>query len=216
MISIDEARSLYQGAESGHDFDHILRVLGTAERLAEAEGADREVVRAAALLHDMARGDEDAPAETIEPVVELDHAEMAARRAHALLLRKGATPEFAGQVAKAIAAHRFRSNRRPETLEGKILFDADKLDAIGAIGVARAFAIAGRANERLYSEPAADVVATRNQRNSDHTPVVEFAVKLSKIHGQLYTETARKWGLARHAFMVEFFRQLRAEMEGKS
>lgn len=216
MISVEEARHFYAGAESGHDFDHILRVLALAERLAEAEGADVEVVRMAALLHDIARGEEDAPGVPPPPAVALDHAEMAAYRARVFLLQRGASPEFANRVEAAIAAHRFRGARRPETLEAKILFDADKLDAIGAIGVARAYAIAGRMNQRLYSEPEPGAAATLDQHNSNHTPVAEYAVKLSRIYSHLYTGTARRIGEARHHYMKGFFEQLKAEVEGYS
>jgi uncharacterized protein len=208
MIDVDQARALYSGGDTAHDFEHVLRVLRMAEKLARAEGADLKVVRAAALLHDIARAEEDNGVEKI------DHAEMSARRAHALLLERGADPDFAVRVSEAIRAHRFRGDLIPATLEGRILFDADKLDAIGAIGVARAFAVAGANNQLLYGGNDHPEKATREQHNSAHTPVAEFNVKLSRLLDRLYTPTARRIGAERHRFMVEFFDRFSEEIAG--
>lgn len=209
FITLDEAREFYRDAESGHDFDHILRVLAMAERLAEEEGADLDVVRAAVLLHDIARLDEDSAKEA-----QLDHAEMAAEHARKFLRERGASDEFAERVAEAIASHRFRGIKQPISLEAKILFDADKLDALGAIGIARAYSIGGRLNQKLYAEPDSDAVATRAQHNANHTPVAEFAIKLSKLRDRMYTRTARRIAEERHVFMAQFFEQLGAEVKG--
>ncbi len=207
MLTVEQAREYYHGAESGHDFDHVLRVLALAERLAKAEGADLEIVRTAALLHDIARADED---ETRGG----DHALMAAERARTLLLERGMPPTQVEAVAHAIAAHRFRGSAPPQTLEAKVLFDADKLDSIGAIGIARAFAISGALNQRLWSEVAPDAVATRNQRNAGHTAVAEFVVKLSKIRERIFTDAARQIADERHAYMTAFFERLGQEVKG--
>jgi uncharacterized protein len=195
MISIDEARIFYDDADSAHDFDHILRVLAMAEKLARAEGADVEIVRAAALLHDLARHDEDhaPPKDAKGTKAVIDHADASAEDARALLLQKGAGEDFAARVADAIRAHRFRGTRQPASLEAKILFDADKLDAIGAIGVARAYAVAGSLNQKLFTESAEPGAATREQHHSGHSPVAEFDVKLSKLRERFFTPTARAW-----------------------
>lgn len=208
MISIEEARGFYTGADSAHDFDHILRVLAMAEKIARAEGADVAVVRAAALLHDIARADEDRGAQ-------IDHADASADQARVLLMKQGASAEFAERVAGAIRAHRFRGNKQPESLEGQVLFDADKLDSIGAIGVARAFSIAGSLNQRLYADSDETAMATRDQHNSDHSPVAEYRIKLSKLRERFHTPTARAIAEARHEFMVEFFERLAAEVRGE-
>ena len=208
LVTEDEAREYYRGSESGHDFDNVLRVYALAERLARAEGADLEIVRAAALLHDIARADEDAAGSG-------DHAQMAAERARALLLTRGTTADRADAVAHAIAAHRFRGNTPPQTLEAKILFDADKLDSIGAIGIARAYAISGVLNQRLWSQVAPDAVATRDQHNSNHTAVAEFIVKLSKVRERVHTAAARQIADERHAYMAEFFARLGREVHGE-
>ena len=208
MLTMDEAKTYYAGAQSAHDFDHVRRVLALAERLARAEGADIELVRAAALLHDLTRAEEDAGRGG-------DHAQTAAARAREILLARGVAPGKVDAVAHAIAAHRFRGTTAPQTLEAKILFDADKLDSIGAIGVARAYAISGVLNQHLWSEAAPDAVATRDQHNSDHTAAAEFVVKLSKVRERIYTASARQIAEERHAFMVEFFARLEREVRGE-
>lgn len=208
MIPVDQAEKYYRGAESAHDFTHVLRVTAMAEYLARAEGADPEIVRAAALLHDIARLDEDRTGQG-------DHAEVAAQRAREILIERGVSVQQADAVAHAIAAHRFRGSVHPQTLEAKVLFDADKLDSIGAIGVARAYAIAGALNQPLWSEIEPDATATRDQHNSTHSPYAEFIVKLGRIHELIHTKTAKRIAEERHRFMSQFFERLGSEMCGE-
>ena len=209
IISIEQAETFYAGAESAHDFEHVLRVYTLAEGIAHAEGADLEIVRAAALLHDISRAEEDTTGQG-------DHAQMAAERAHKILLERGIAREQCDAIAHAIAAHRFRGTTAPQTLEARVLFDADKLDSIGAIGVARAYAIAGTLNQKMWGEASADAMATRDQHNSSHTPVAEFIVKLSKVRERVHTPTARAIAEERHAFMSEFFARLEREVRGEA
>ncbi len=199
MITIEQARHQYQGADAIHDFDHVLRVLALAERLAQAEGADWEIVRAATLLHDAARG---GPG---------DHAQAGADLARQLLA--GHPPEKVEAVAQAIAAHRFRSGPAPQTPEAKVLHDADKLDAIGAIGVARAFAYGGHEGQRLWA-PVPPGYQEAEATRHEHTPVHEYRIKLSKIQERLLTDSARRLAEERHAFMVAFFERLEQEIQG--
>jgi uncharacterized protein len=180
-----------------------------AEHLARVEGADGEIVRAAALLHDITRAAEDRRGEG-------DHAETAAKRAREILLGRGVQPERADAVAQAIAAHRYRGSRQPQTLEARILFDADKLDSIGAIGIARAYAIAGALNQRLWSEPHEGGIATRDQhRDANHTPVAEFMVKLRYVRDRVHTPAAKKIAQERHDYMSQFFERLGREIRGE-
>lgn len=208
QLSIDEVRQLYSQADSVHDFDHILRVLALAKRIARVERANWEIVRLAALLHDWGRGSGTR-----------NHAAEAARRAEALLLERGLAPERVAAVCHAIVAHRFRTPPEPETLEAQVLFDADKLDAIGAIGIARAFAYGGAHNQRLWA-PRHSVDVVRWEREGDdaanHTPVHEFVVKLARIRKQLYTEEGRRIAAARHRYMEQFFDRLDAEVRGEA
>ncbi len=222
MITIAAARRYYEGADAVHDFDHVLRVLALAERIGRAEGADLEVVRAAALLHDVEREQAEAAG--------LDHAAHAAGRAREILAghrpgRAGAglSPAKVEAVAHAIAAHRFRTGlgRGAVTaplLEAQVLFDADKLDAIGAVGVARAFAYGGAHGQRLWA-PVEAVDVTRWLEEGDdpaeHTPVHEFVVKLSRLKERLFTPTGKAIAEERHAYMVAFFERLAAEVRGE-
>lgn len=208
-ITLAQARALYAGADSAHDFEHILRVTHMAQYLAQREGAAVEIVRAAALLHDIARHTEDHVDAT------LDHAEVSARDAKKLVLKNGASETFGERVAAAIRSHRFRGATQPQSLEAKILFDADKLDAIGAIGVARAYALCGAFNQKLYSEPKENKTATRQQHNAAHTPVDEYHVKLKHLRGRFFTPTAKKIAAERDAFMRAFFEQLAREARGE-
>jgi len=208
LITIAEARRYYARADAVHDFDHVLRVLVLAERIGRAEGADLEVVRAAALLHDVGREQAEAAG--------LDHAAHAADRAREILAGQPAAKVEA--VANAISAHRFRTGPAPATLEAQVLFDADKLDAIGAVGVARAFAYAGAHGQRLWAPIEAVDVARWLEEGDDpaeHTPVHEFVVKLSRLKERLFTPTGRAIAEERHAYMTAFFQRFDAEVRGE-
>jgi uncharacterized protein len=209
-LTVDDARPLYGEADSVHDFDHILRVLILAERIAASEGADLTIVRTATLLHDWGRAEAQASA--------LNHAAVAAERARLYLTDRGASTQEVVAVCHAILAHRFREAPEPETPEAKALFDADKLDAIGALGVARAFAYGGAHNQRLWA-PRERVDLARWQRIGDemdiHTPVHEFIVKLSRIREQLYTDEGRRIADGRHRYMEAFFARMDAEVRGE-
>jgi uncharacterized protein len=208
MITITEAKRHYKEADAVHDFDHVLRVLAMAERIGQAEGADLGIVRAAALLHDVGR--EEAEAEG------LDHAALAAQRTREIL--DGLPPARIEAVAHAVAAHRFRTNPQPASLEAQVLFDADKLDAIGAVGVARAFAYGGAHGQRLWA-PIDSVDMARWLEEGDHphehTPVHEFVVKLSRLKDRLFTPTGRSIAKDRHEYMVGFYERFDAEVRGE-
>jgi uncharacterized protein len=208
VISIEVARGHYRDADSAHDFDHVLRVLALAERIATPEGANLRVVRAAALLHDVGRSRARAEG--------LDHAQLGATMARVILAGRAQADVRA--VAEAIRTHRFRSGPRPATLEARVLFDADKLDALGAVGIARAFAHGGAHGQRLWApvdEVDADRWAASGDDPDEHTPVHEFVVKLSKLRELLYTAAARRLAEDRHAYMVSFFARLGAEVQGE-
>lgn len=200
MISIEAARALYDGADASHAFDHVLRVLALAERIAREEGADLEIVRTATLLHDIARN---------EP----DHHLRGAERARQLLA--GRPTGWVDAVCHAIEAHRFRKGPSPATAEARCLFDADKLDAIGAIGIARAAAYAATHGSRLWSEPLATIKArTTPPAGVDYTPSHEFIGKLSRLQELLTTEAARRIAAGRQQFMIEYFQRLDEEVLG--
>ena len=117
-------------------------------------------------------------------------------------------------VEEAIASHRFRGRQPPQSLEARILSDADKLDAMGAIGIARSYAIAGAEGQRLWADVEGEYAADADVAPGEHAPVHEWLCKLSRLHDSLHTETARRVGRRRHAFMQAFFRRLRREVAG--
>jgi uncharacterized protein len=152
------------------------------------------------LLHDIAHQ---------EPAHHLRGAE----RARDLLA--GQPPTFVEAVAHAIEAHRFRVATPPLTLEAQVVHDADKLDAIGAVGVARAFAHSGHLGRPLMV-PLNEVDAASLDSGAGHSTVHEFVFKLSRLRDRLYTETAREIARGRHEFLVAFFQQLDAELQGEA
>lgn len=207
-ISIAGARALYANAGSSHDFDHVLRVTALAERIGRAEGADLAIVRTAALLHDIA-----------ESAGRADHHLTSAARARDIL--HDCPAAFVEAVAHAIEAHRFRAGPAPATLEAQVVFDADKLDITGAIGVARAFAYAGEHGHALWNTPwrviaqeVGDALSRPAALGAAYTPSHEFVYKLDRIGERLYTATARAIACERAAFMRAFFDRLDEEMTG--
>jgi uncharacterized protein len=205
--TIEQAREYYSGADPVHAFDHILRVLALAERIARAEGADLEIVRAAVLLHDAAGA---APGERA------GHHEAAADFAREVLTAEGWPEERIEAVAHCVRAHRFRGTESPRTLEAQILFDADKLDVLGAIGAARTVAFAALAGQPLTGEVSERFRATGEKEPGEaHTPYHEFLFKLSRIKDRLYTRTARAIAAERHEYLAGFFERLGREAAGE-
>jgi uncharacterized protein len=188
-----------------------LRVLALARRIGAAEGADMRVVETAVLLHDISRASEDQQAHVLNAET-ADHALVAADRAREILaaLNPPADPGFIEAVAHAIASHRFRNAIEPQTLEAKVVFDADKLDAIGAIGVARAYAYGGMTGQKLWG----DVTPDYPGGGPDHTARHEFVYKLSRIQERMQTGTGRAIAYERHAYMSAFFARLEREISG--
>lgn len=209
MPTIEQARGWYATSDQVHDFDHVLRVYRLAEVLAVKEGADIEIVRAAALLHDAedASGNDDT---------RLTHHEAAAAFAGNVLTEEGWTAERIQAVQECILSHRFRAGKAPETLEAKVLFDADKLDAIGAIGVARSLAYAVLDGQPLYAQPSQTFTETLKTEPSEaYTAYHEHLFKLSKIKERMQTNSGKQMAKERHNFMQAYFDQLIAEVEGR-
>lgn len=208
LLDEKEVRRLYGSGDAAHDFDHVLRVTRLGIHIAQTESADVEVVRAAALLHDV----------PVEESGRDAHHMAAAVFAAGYLRAAGMKAARIENVVHCIQAHRYRDRTiQPRTLEAKCLYDADKLDSIGAIGVGRAFAHAGRHGNRLWNGPAAAAPPDRAApEGRDYTPVHEYVYKLSRILPTLYTAAARGIGEERQQFMRRFYEQLDAEMTGRS
>ncbi len=199
MITIDDVKGYYPTADPVHGFSHIQRVLNLCRKIGEKEGADWEILRAAALLHDL-EGDLDSRD---------GHQLAAADRAEEILARDGWEQESIEAVKHCIRAHRFRDQReKPGTIEARVLFDADKLDAIGAVGIARAFGYAVRAGQDLYQLPSKKFLENSEREPGEaHTPYHEYLYKLKRIQSRLFTKTARKISQDRQRIMELFFEQ---------
>ncbi|HYQ59632.1 MAG TPA: HD domain-containing protein [Desulfatiglandales bacterium] len=204
---IEYAKTSFAAARGSHDWDHTERVYRLCMHIGRAEGADSEVLAVAAFLHDVGRSYEDESKGTI------CHAEKGAEIAKTLLVNYPLSDEKKQNIVHCIGSHRFRGNNAPETLEAKTLFDADKLDSIGAIGIGRAFLFAGEVGAKLHN-PQADLHNTRPYTEED-TGYREFKLKLSKIKDRMLTAEGKRLAEERHAFMEGFFERLQQEYEGK-
>jgi uncharacterized protein len=200
-----------EGVGSGHDWWHVWRVWQTAERLARTERkADRVVVSLGALLHDVGDwkfhgGDEEA----------------APREAAKLLRHARAGREVVDRVAQVCREISYKGAGvadRPTSLEARIVQDADRLDAIGALGVARAFAYGG-AKGRLLYEPGVKPVLHGSfaayKKSKSHT-INHFHEKLLLLKDRLHTREARRIARERHAFLGAFLKRFHAEWAGKA
>ncbi len=201
------ARQLLNGAKASHDWDHTLRVCKLCERIGPVEGADMVVLRIAALLHDIGRSRQDKANGAV------CHAEQGARMAKSVVYALPLAPERMENIIHCIRSHRFRGDGRPKTTEARVLFDADKLDAIGAVGVARAYLFAGEVGARLHSSNGN--IEDAKPYSMNDTGFREYKVKLSKIKDRILTGEGGRLAEARHAFMTQFFNRFLKEYEGE-
>ena len=201
------AKKMLEGANGSHDWDHTMRVSMLSRHIGAAEGVDMDVLLIAAYLHDIGRCFQDASAGAV------CHAEKGAQMAGPIIKDLSLSESRKENVIHCIRSHRFRGNYAPKTAEAKVLFDADKLDAIGAVGVARAFLFAGEVGARLHS-PEVSVEDSRPYSRDD-TGYREFMVKLSKIKERIQTKEGRKMAEERHDFMERFFKRFLEEYEGE-
>ncbi len=199
-------RTLFAGEASGHDVWHTLRVCRLAERIAQAEGADVGLCRLAALLHDV----DDAK---LFP-------ETTAGQQHArdFLDAHGFSQEETDRICRMIAQVSFKGtdSEVPDSLEGKCVQDADRLDAIGAIGIARAFAFGGSRGRSIY-EPDTQPRLGMDEaayRASGSCTIHHFDEKLLLLRDMMNTPTARALAEGRHRVMEDFLREFYAEWEG--
>jgi len=201
-----KAREFFHGARGSHDWEHTERVLRLCRRIGPAEGADMTVLSIAALLHDIGRGDQDRSSGGI------CHAQRGAEKALAVVRSMPLDGRRQDNLLHCIRAHRFRGREKPRSVEARVLFDADKLDAIGAVGVARAFLFAGEVGARLHNpdvEPA-----DTHPYTEDDTGYREYKHKLCKIRKRMLTAEGRRLADERHAFMEAFFHRFIEEHQG--
>ena len=198
-------RSAQYFKHSHHDKYHIERVYNLAVRLAKEEKADLDTVKAAALLHDIARAKED------EGSID-DHANEGAKMAQKILEEVNFPKQKIARVIHCIETHRFRKGLAPKTLEAKILQDADRLDIIGAIGIARVFARGGWSNKPIY-DPS--IPPKEKYDGKSETTVNHIREKLLKIKDAINTETAKRIAEARHRYVERFLERLLKEWKAE-
>ena len=199
------AHTTLESEGSGHDWWHIHRVHAMALRLAEEEGADTTVVSLAALLHDV-----------------WDHKWYdgdGAEAARQWLLQQGTDAELANHVHLIISRVSYKGAGIPDdmpTLEGRCVQDADRLDAIGAIGIARTFAYGGSKGRLLYdpSVPPEMHTSFEAYKGTTAPTINHFYEKLLLLKDRIHTSSGKRIAEERHAFMEPFFEQLEAEMNG--
>jgi len=208
-------------SSSHHDIEHIERVYNLCLHLAKHESnVDLKILKAAALLHDIARFKEFQ-----DKTGKIEHATLGAEMAEKVLKTLDYSRDKIEQIKHCIIVHRYRRNRKPRTIEAKILFDADKLDALGAVGVARAFMMAGHYNQKIYSNIPIEKYLRDNvfgeklegglKDISKHTPNIEYELKLKRIPERLYTKKAKAMSEERLQFMENFFERLKMEIYGE-
>jgi uncharacterized protein len=206
---------------SAHNIEHVMRVYNLCLSLAKDEPKiDLFILKTSALLHDIARVKEDE-----DDTGMTDHAVLGAEMAGKILTNLGYTSEQIVKIKHCIITHRFRSGREPQTSEAKILFDADKLDVLGAIGIARSFMIAGQYGEKIYSDVPIEEYIRENlvcgkpdgriKDISKHAPNIEFETKFKRIPGRLFTKRAREIAVIKLEYMKEFYENLRREIKGE-
>ena len=191
--AIEFAREIFAGDASGHDFDHTMRVFQMATRLAREEGAELETVQLAALLHDV--DDHKLSPDTCEGHL----------HAVTFLRENGADEALTAKITGIISQISFSANKgTPTTLEGKCVQDADRLDAMGAIGIARTFAYGGSRGRRMHDPDGVDKNAT----------IHHFYDKLLLLKNSMNTATGKRLAEDRDRFMRGYLEQFYSEWEG--
>ncbi|AIF83162.1 putative HD superfamily hydrolase [Candidatus Nitrososphaera evergladensis SR1] len=202
-----EVERMLAGRDPGHDFAHVTRVYKTAERIGRKESADMEILLASALLHDIIVYPKGSDKRT-------KSADESAELAEKMLAARGWTKDRIDRVSYCIRVHSYSKNiANPEILEAKILQDADRLDALGAIGIARTFSVGGSEMRRFYN-PEDPFCKTNRKPEDTRWTVDHFKAKLLKLENTMHTATAKKIASERTRFMEAFLAQLEKEISG--
>jgi len=189
--------------DSAHDFEHIMRVFKNAKKICEKENANEKLVLSAVLLHDVVsypKSDKRSKLAALQ----------SAEKSKKILKKFGFTKEEIQIVSDAIRDHSFSRNKIPKTIEGKILQDADRLDAIGAIGIARMFAVGGSEKRSFYN---VDDPFCKNRTPNDQIWTLDhFYRKLLKLESLMNTKSGKIEAKKRTRFMKKFLNQLKKEI----
>lgn len=197
-----------KNAEGGHDWFHIQRVVKNALLIARGEQVDMLVVHLGALLHDIADAKFHNGDETLGP-----------KKAHEFLNALGVAPDIQDHVVQIIRNVSFKNtldkqqNEKFDSKELQVVRDADRLDAIGAIGIARTFNYGGYKNRQLYNPeiPPDSNLDKETYKNSKAPTINHFYEKLLLLKDQMHTETGKKMAEGRHKFMLDYLEQFFSE-----
>jgi uncharacterized protein len=200
--------------DASHDYDHIVRVMALADTIQAQEGGNLPTIWAAVAFHDLGQERERRHGG--------DHTLIGADMAGEWLADTPFPQHCIPSVQQAIREHRMTGGVIPTTLEGRILYDADKIDCLGAIGIGRLFCVTGRYNQKVYSplppdvtEPVDPLVVRKLRRRPDYSPSIEFQLMFGDLPERMTTNTGRELARERYEYMKEFFRRLRLEVEGE-
>jgi len=189
--------------DSAHDFEHIMRVYKNAQKMCKKEKANEKLVLSAALLHDIVsypKSDKRSKLSSVE----------SAKKSKTILKKYDFSEEEIIIISDAISDHSFSQNKIPSTLEGKILQDADRLDAIGAIGIARVFATGGSLKRPFYNN---DDPFCKTRKPDDETWTVDhFYQKLLKLDSLMNTKSGKMEAKKRTKVLKDFLKQLKLEI----
>jgi uncharacterized protein len=215
LLELARATMEREGSEdAAHDYDHLVRVMALADTIQAREGGDLPTIWAAVALHDIGQARERRDGG--------DHALIGAELTATLLTGTTFPQAFIPAVQQAIREHRMTGGVMPQTLEGRILYDADKIDCLGATGIGRLYCVTGRYNQKVYSpvpddivEPVDPLLVRQLRRRPDYSPSIEFQLLFGNLPDRMTTRTGRELARERFAFMGEFFSRLRKEVEGE-
>jgi uncharacterized protein len=199
-----EVKRMLQGRDPAHDINHIMRVYKNAKLIGSCEGSNMEILLPAVLLHDLVA----YPKRSAKSSKSSDES---ADVAENILQRDGYPQDQINQICYCIRAHSYSKKLIPSSLEGRILQDADRLDALGAIGIARTFSVGGSENRTFYN--ANDPFCKSNRELDDMQCTLDhFQLKLLKLENFMHTRTGKKIARERTRFIRLFIRQLQREI----
>ena len=190
--------------DPAHDFEHIMRVYHNAQKIVKKEKANPKLVLSAALLHDIVSYPKSSKHSKLSSTD-------SAKKSKLILKKYDFTVEEITVVSDAIKEHSFSQNKIPQTLEGKILQDADRLDALGAIGIARVFATSGSLNRSFYNID--DPFCNKRNPDDDIWAVDHFFNKLLKLESLMNTTSGKIEAKRRTRILKEFLKQLKQEIQ---
>lgn len=205
-----EAKVFFSGASGCHDWTHVERVHKLAMNIGKKEKADLSILSVACLLHDIGRKEE------MESRGKFCHAERGAEMADRILYKYHLDQDIVDNILHCIITHRYRNEHIPTTIEAKVLFDSDKLDSIGAVGIGRDFLFAGYLQNPLYTGNEKNIIKLKKDKtySDDDTAILEYEFKLKNVKDSILTKSGKIIAKERHEYMVNYFKKFWKEVKG--